>query len=90
MTNLRIIYTGNVQGVGFRYTVKQVAAGYEVVGWVRNLDDGSVELQASGEEAEVEAFLEGIARGQLARHIKQVQRTELDGADTPTGFEIRR
>ena len=43
---VQLIYSGRVQGVGFRYTVKQVAAGYDVAGTVRNLPDGRVELVA--------------------------------------------
>ena len=46
LTACRIFYEGGVQGVGFRYTVKQIASGYDVAGWVRNLPDGRVELQA--------------------------------------------
>lgn len=47
---MRIIYTGNVQGVGFRWTAKRVSCGFEVVGFVRNLPDGSVELLGQGKK----------------------------------------
>jgi hypothetical protein len=43
---MTIFYSGHVQGVGFRYNTKSVARGYEVIGTVRNLDDGRVELIA--------------------------------------------
>ena len=46
---LHILYEGRVQGVGFRYTTKSVANGFEVTGTVRNLTDGRVELVAEGE-----------------------------------------
>ena len=89
--DLQIFYTGKVQGVGFRYSVKQLAAGYEVVGGVRNLPDGRVELQVSGGEGEVEAFLEAIARGQLRSFIEKV---ETNQKQLPTqgkqGFDIWR
>ncbi len=49
MAAKQVFYAGHVQGVGFRYTVKQIAHGFTVIGWVRNLPDGRVELQASGE-----------------------------------------
>ncbi len=55
-----VIYRGNVQGVGFRYTTRTVAGGYRVGGYVRNLSDGSVELVAEGEEREILAFLEAV------------------------------
>ena len=55
-TSRQIFYSGRVQGVGFRYTVKQIASGYEVIGWVRNLPDGRVELLAGGEAGELDAF----------------------------------
>jgi acylphosphatase len=65
-----VFYTGRVQGVGFRYTVREVACGYEVTGFVRNLVDGRVELAAEGDEAELQAFLEGINTSQLGSHIR--------------------
>ena len=89
--DVRVFYNGRVQGVGFRYTVKQIAAGYEVVGGVRNLPDGRVELQASGEAGEVEAFLKAIAGGQLRSFIQHVERTEDSTSPYPHGgFEILR
>ena len=67
MTSLQVFYEGNVQGVGFRWTVRDAAKGFDVTGWVRNLPDGRVELQATGEEAEVRAFLDGFWDTALAR-----------------------
>jgi acylphosphatase len=61
MKRLTAWFSGRVQGVGFRVTVRQLARGYEVVGTVRNLDDGRVELVAEGREEELRAFLAGIA-----------------------------
>ena len=83
-------YTGRVQGVGFRYSVKQIAAGYEVTGWVRNLADGRVELLAGGEAGEIEAFLDAIAGSHLGTHIKEIAVGEAEAsARLPRGFEIR-
>jgi acylphosphatase len=54
-------YSGHVQGVGFRYTVRQLAGGFEVSGYVRNLADGRVQLVAEGEPAELDRFMAAIA-----------------------------
>ena len=68
----QVFYEGRVQGVGFRFLVKQIARGFDVTGWVRNLPDGRVELQCSGETSEVESFLAGIPESELKGHIKGV------------------
>jgi len=89
MISLRIFFDGHVQGVGFRWTVKRVAKGFEVVGWVRNLPDGRVELLAGGEENEVRAFVAAISESELRAHIRR-QTEEPANEPTPTrGFEIR-
>ena len=89
MKAAQVFYEGHVQGVGFRYSVKQLAKGFDVIGWVRNLPDGRVELQASGEPAELSAFLEAIAQSELRAHIKSQTETPLAAAPVARGFEIR-
>ncbi len=83
----RVIYTGHVQGVGFRYTARSIAQGFAIAGFVRNAPDGSVELAAEGEAAEVTRFLDALAR-QMAEFIdnRQEQDQPVQGY---TGFEIR-
>lgn len=68
-----VFYEGRVQGVGFRYTVRQLAKGYDVIGWVRNLPDGRVELLAGGQPEEVDGFVEAISQSELAGFIKNQQ-----------------
>jgi len=57
-----IFYEGRVQGVGFRFKVQRLASGFAVVGFVRNLDDGRVEVAAEGEPAELDRFAAAIGR----------------------------
>lgn len=87
----RVIYEGRVQGVGFRYTVKDIARGFDVIGWVRNLPDGTVELQAMGERDELEDFLHEIrVESPLAGHIGNHYVTDMPPLEGVTGFSIVR
>ena len=85
----QVIYEGHVQGVGFRYSVRQIAKGFDVTGWVRNLPDGRVEMQADGMESEVREFLDAIAQSELAALIRKKTETESSATDSTRGFEIR-
>jgi len=87
---LEIFYSGRVQGVGFRYTVKTVATGFEISGTVRNLPDGRVELVAEGARAELEAFRAAIRDEGLAGFIRDEQVTWADAKNEFRGFEIAR
>jgi Acylphosphatases len=76
MISLQVFYEGNVQGVGFRWSVRHAAKGFDVTGWVRNLPDGRVELNVTGEEEEVRAFLDRIVQG-IALPDSQANRKEV-------------
>ena len=69
-SRLHVYYSGHVQSVGFRYTAKSVAQGFEVTGLVRNLLDGRVELVAEGARDELEAFLRSIRDSGLGGLIR--------------------
>lgn len=72
MTARQVFYSGRVQGVGFRYSTKQIASGFDVTGWVKNLDDGRVEMQVMAAEAgELDAFLEDIQQSNLGSLVKE-------------------
>jgi len=86
----RVIYSGRVQGVGFRYTCKDIARGYDVTGSVRNLADGTVELVASGVSEEVEDFLDEISDDSPVAHHIQSAMVEVIGGFTGKGFQILR
>ena len=93
MTAKRVFYTGRVQGVGFRYTVRQLAAGYEVSGWVKNLTDGRVELLAiSRDGEELALFLAELKdNSAVAHYIREIEEQAV--APVPmgiTGFSIAR
>jgi acylphosphatase len=87
---MTILYSGHVQGVGFRYTVKRVALGFEVTGTVRNLPDGRVEVMAEGEPAELESFREAIRDSGLGSLIRQETPAWGEASGTSRGFEIVR
>src|SRR6516225_536972 len=89
MTSFRVFYEGHVQGVGFRFTVRHLSKGFDVTGWVRNLPDGRVEVQVTGEEDEVQAFLDRVARGELHSLIHRQTENKLDKPVAYRGFEIR-
>jgi acylphosphatase len=85
-----IYYSGHVQGVGFRFTAKALAAGFEVVGTVRNLLDGRVELIAEGTRDELEAFRAAIPESGLGAHIRDETVTWSAATGGFRGFEIVR
>ena len=87
-SRMNIFYSGSVQGVGFRYTVKTVAAGFEVAGIVRNLTDGRVELIAEGSRAELEAFRAAIPRCRSGGFIRDEEIKWGEATNEFRGFEI--
>ncbi len=91
MTAKRVFYSGRVQGVGFRFSSKQTARGYDVCGWVKNLPDGRVELHVQAWELdEVEAFLDGIQESSLGSQIKEREIRVVASENGLRGFEIIR
>ncbi len=68
----RVIFDGNVQGVGFRYTARAVSDRYEIFGFVRNLASGQVELVAEGLKDEIDRFLDDLDR-KMADYIEHAE-----------------
>lgn len=83
-----ICFAGHVQGVGFRYTVRSLAAGFEVTGFVRNLSDGRVQVVVEGSPREIDNFLDGI-RQEMSHYIRTTRQTTLPATGRFHGFEIR-
>jgi acylphosphatase len=74
---IRAIVTGRVQGVAFRATTSSEARRRGVVGWVRNLPDGSVELEAEGDDERVAALLAWCEHGPPGARVANVAVTEI-------------
>ena len=87
---MTVLYSGHVQGVGFRYTAKTVATGFEVTGAIRNLPDGRVELIVEGLRDELEAFRAALLDAGLAGFIRDQQVDWADAKNEFRGFEIVR
>lgn len=77
-----VFFTGHVQGVGFRYATRQVAKEFEVTGFVCNLADGRVQLEAEGARAEIEAFVAAVEE-KMHGYIRKVERS---GGKRPAQF----
>src|SRR5205807_2125458 len=85
----QVLYGGRVQGVGFRFTARDLAKGFPVSGYVRNLSDGRVEVVAEGEPPDLSSFLDAIAR-EMSDSIQDadVEVVPIDDP-LPAGFTIR-
>lgn len=83
-----IHYSGNVQGVGFRYTTRSIARGYAVTGFVKNLRDGRVQVVVEGAPDEVQAFLDHI-RAEMGYHISRADEQPGPATGEFSGFEVR-
>jgi acylphosphatase len=86
---MRVRVTGRVQGVGFRYATRREALAGGVVGWVRNLPDGAVEVHAHGSSEAIATLLVFLHRGPRLADVASVE-THAVAADPSLGtFEIR-
>ena len=85
---LQVNYSGTVQGVGFRFTVKRLAGGFEVTGTVKNLADGRVALVAEGVASELGAFQQAIRESELGHFIRKEEVAWSEPVGGLRGFEI--
>ncbi len=70
---MNVFFSGTVQGVGFRYTVERLSRRFPVTGFVRNLEDGRVEVAAEGEESKLVEFLTAIRESGMKNYIRDVE-----------------
>ena len=84
----RFFISGDVQGVGYRFFAQRAAARHQVVGFVKNLDDGRVEALAEGPAASVEAFKHELATGPRYSSVAHVEEINLDPSGSYSSFRI--
>jgi acylphosphatase len=88
---LRLVVRGVVQGVGFRWFVREQARAAHVAGWVRNNPDGSVELEAAGVGSALALLRAAVGRGPAGARVEQViERPATPGAALPFPFTVDR
>ena len=85
----RVVYRGQVQGVGFRWTTRRLAARFAVTGFVRNLSAGDVELVVEGEQEEVVGLLGAIDGSSLGPGITDRRAEWTEARGDLAAFEIR-
>ncbi len=80
-TRVRVLVSGRVHGVAFRYFVREWASDLGVTGWVRNLADGRVEVLAEGDEERVDRLLDHLSEGPRLARVERldVSREEFRG-----------
>lgn len=84
----QILFSGHVQGVGFRWTTQRLAAGLPVSGYVRNLADGRVELVATGAPATISRLVDRL-RDHFGSGISAIERNPRVEVEEFSGFAIR-
>jgi len=86
----KFLISGEVQGVGYRFFAQRAAARHQVVGYVRNLADGRVEVFAEGANASVEGFKHDLAAGPAAARVEQIEELNLEPTGSYNSFRIER
>jgi acylphosphatase len=86
----KFLIRGEVQGVGYRFFAQRAAATHQVVGYVRNELDGSVEVLAEGPAASVEAFKNDLAAGPQWATVEQLEEIDLDPSGKYNAFLVER
>lgn len=86
MKRYHIIVSGEVQGVGFRFFVYEIAAKFSLTGWVRNLYDGTVEVEVQGDEKIIMEFIERLRVGSRFSTVEDVEFEVMNTKDNEKAF----
>ena len=84
----KVIFSGTVQGVGFRYTAVRTAERYDVTGQVRNCPDGTVEIIVEGVAKEIDAFLDDLA-AQMRSYVRDRREATAPASGRFASFDVR-
>jgi acylphosphatase len=91
MASMHVVISGKVQGVGFRWFARSAARRLDISGWVKNLDDGTVEVGAGGTPERLASFRADLEMGPEGAHVERI--TDLgspDESDLDYPFGLRR
>lgn len=84
------VVKGRVQGVGFRVFTRESASRHQIKGWVRNLPNGEVEVQAEGDEVALTEFLTDLYRGPVLSHVADIELNWEHKEELASSFDIVR
>lgn len=84
---MHVVVRGEVQGVGYRYTMRMVARDAGVTGWVRNRRDGSVEAEIEGTPEQVDEVVAWMAEGPPGSHVREARVSDAAPAGS-RGFDV--
>ena len=83
-----VFFSGHVQGVGFRYSVLQIAREFDVAGYVRNLMDGRVQLEVEGSAGDIDAFVDSV-QDRMHGYVRKLERSRTRRSAEFSGFVIK-
>ncbi|GIU82513.1 MAG: acylphosphatase [Acidobacteria bacterium] len=86
----KFIISGIVQGVGYRFFTQRAAAEHQIVGYVRNLENGDVEVVAEGESQQMENFKKELMTGPRFSIVRNIEEVVLEPSGAYSSFRIER
>lgn len=89
MVRYYIVVEGRVQGVGFRYFCQMNASNLNLTGWVRNMDNGMVEMEVQGDEKILIKFINIISKGNYFIRIDSLSKKEVNLVQGENKFKIK-